>query len=136
MRLPSFRHIFKADYKQEFQDLVDKLSVSLNNGIEAIYDALNGKLSLSDNLYCDVTDVKVTVDSDGIPKIKTGYKIKLTTKPIGIQVIDAINQTNSNTYPTSGIFIDFTYENNQITINAVKGLQADQVYNLKIITWG
>ena len=49
MKLPLFRRLFKTDFKQEFQELVDQLSVSINVGIENLYDALNRKLSLRDN---------------------------------------------------------------------------------------
>jgi len=136
MKLQSFKRLFKTDYKEEFQDLIDKLSASLNVGIESLYDALNGKLSLSDNLYCNVVDIDVIVDSNGIPKNTTSYPITLKTKPIGLQVIDARNLTNTTTYPSGAIFISFTAENTRIIINHITGLQANQTYRLKIITWG
>lgn len=136
LKLASFKRIFKTNFKPEFQDLVETLASSLNDGIDGLYDALNGKLTLSDNLYCNVTDITVKVDSTGTPTTPTSFPVSLKTKVIGIQVIDARNQSDSTTFPTSGVFVSFSAGNNKVNINNVTGLQPNTPYNLKIITWG
>jgi len=136
VKLPSFRRLNKADFKQDFQDLVDTLSVSLNNGIEVLYNVLNRNISLTDNIYCDVTDIKVVTDSLGNPIRSTSYPLTLKTKAIGVSIIDINNETDPLGYPTSGVTISFTRSNNSIIINNITGLRPGQTYALKIITWG
>lgn len=135
MKLPSFRRLFKTDFSQEEQPLVEKLSGSLNNGIEVLYDALNNKISIRDNLQCTVKDVDVQVDSSGNPLGTTGFQLNNSNKVEGISVIRADNLTNSVTYPTNTPFISFTQNTSSIIINNVTGLQPNNIYRLRVIAW-
>lgn len=131
-KLPGFRRIYEQDYPTEDQKLVAQLGVSLNYGIQALYDLLNGKLSIVDNLDSIVKQITVKVDSTGTPQAKT-----IITKPSsnnfqGIMVIKATNLTNPSVYPTSGIFISYTETTDSLIINNITGLQADNNYQLTI----
>jgi outer membrane protein assembly factor BamA len=136
VKLPSFKRIFTADYPKEFKQLVDTLSVSLNNGIEVLYQALNGQLTLTDNLKATVKDVTVTVDSTGKPKQPSVFTLNTgLSKLDGLTVLSAINNTNSGIFPTSGVFISFSQNNSSVIINNITGLQADQSYTLHIVAY-
>ena len=46
MKLPNFRRIIASDYDQKYKDLVETLAVSINQGMDSVYDALNKKITL------------------------------------------------------------------------------------------
>jgi len=136
MKLPSFRRLIRTDFKQEFQALVDQLSVSINIGIENIYDALNRKITLRDNIACTVKEIDVKVDASGTPLSTTQFQMDITNRLDGITVLNAINLDVSTNYPTSGIFISWTQTQTGILINNITGLQANQTYRLKLVAFG
>lgn len=135
MRLPLFKRIFKSDYTPEQQGLIEKLSSSINIGMELIYDALNKKLTLIDNIASTVRDVVITSNVSGVPLTTTQFSLDLTTQVMGVQVIRAENLTNSSIYPSSGVFITYSQSGNNIIINHITGLQANNQYRLKVIAW-
>lgn len=135
-RLPSLKRIYKADYPKEFQSLVDNLSLTINNGFDNLYNALNNRLTIRDNFLGSVKDVIVSVDSNGIPTSSTQFTVSSNGAIEGLQVIQAINLTNSIVYPTGGIFISYTQNGNSITINHVTGLPVNNQFSLRIIAYG
>ena len=66
-KLSGYRRIVKTDYPDEYKSLVDQLSVSINNGFDTLYNALNGKLNFYDNISSTIAEVRLTVDIDGFP---------------------------------------------------------------------
>jgi hypothetical protein len=136
MRLSSFKRLYKGDFKQEFQALVDQLATSINIGIEALYDALNRKLTLRDNIACTVKEIDVKVDAAGTPTTTTLFKMDISNRLEGITVLSALNTDDSTGYPTGGIFISWTQTQNGILINNITGLIANQTYRLKIVAFG
>lgn len=156
MRLPIFKRINRNDYPDEFKPLVDLLSVSLNIGIELLYTVLDKRVSLKDNILCDVKDIQVTADENGIPSFPVNVTIsnQNITNVLGLNVILATNLTNSVSYPTGGIFITYTQTQSQsqtptqaqiqqqnvspftIQINHVTGLIPDNNYSLRVVIYG
>lgn len=135
MRLPSFRRLVTTDYPKEFQKLIDILSVSLNNGIEVLYQALSQNISIRDNIQCTVKDVVLTVDANGKPIQQASFALTALGKVEGVSVILAQNQTNSAIYPSSGVFVSGVQSNTSFLINNVTGLQAGQSYLIRCIAW-
>lgn len=135
MRLPSFKRLFTQDYPKEYQKLVDILSLSLNNGIEVLYEALNNQLTLRDNVKCTVKDITISVDSVGKPLQNSVFTLNSTSKVDQIVVGLAQNQTNSNTYPTSAPFISGSQNNNTFVISNISGLQPNQTYLLRVTVY-
>lgn len=136
MRLPSFKRIFKADYQEEFQQLIETLSYNINSGFEAIYEAINKRLTLRDNILCSVKDVELQVNSEGIPLLPVNVPLDMTNRIDGVVVLKAENIINITTYPTSGVFVNYTQTESGITINHVTGLQASTRYRLRIVAFG
>lgn len=135
MKLPSFRRLFSSDFPAQFKQLIDTLSVSLNNGIEVLYEALNNQITLRDNISCTVKDITLAVNANGVPTQNSSIKLNTTNKVEGCVVISAINQTNSATYPSSGVFISFTQNSNTLIINNIAGLQPGQQYTLRVVAF-
>jgi len=135
MKLPSFRRLFSGDFAVQYKQLIDTMAVSLNNGIELLYQALNNGLTLRDNISCTVKDITLSVDANGTPTQNSAIKLNNTNKVDGVKVISAINQTNSGTYPTNGVFISFSQTSATLNITNITGLQSGQQYTLRVVAF-
>lgn len=135
MKLPTFRRLISSDYEKQFQKLIDTLSISLNNGIEVLYEALNGDLTLRENLSCTVKDVTVTVDINGKPLQTASFTLNSTAKVDGAIVIQALNQTNTTHFPLAGVFVSGAQSSGTFIINNIAGLQPNEQYVLRIVAF-
>lgn len=135
MKLPNFRRLFKTDFAKEFQELIDQLSVSINIGIETLYEALNKRLTFRDNFSCTVRDLTVTVDASGKPKNNLVFQMDVSGRVDGLIVLYALNNTNATRYVDSGIHISWVQTQNGININNIKGLYPDDEYTLRIVAF-
>ena len=133
MRLPSFKQLYSTDYKATYKDLIDQLSLSLNNGITILYTALTNNLTFRDNFNATINDITVTVDSTGKPTSGGSFQLKSSAKIDGLLILSALNQTNSNVYPTSGVFITGAQSGTTYNISNITGLQAGQSYTIRVI---
>lgn len=131
-KLPSFRRLYEQDYPKEDQELVQQLAVSINAGFEQLYDLLNGKLTIEDNLASKVKTVQFMVDSNGIPTTKVIIKKSNSEKLSGLNVIRVDNLTNSNAYPISGPFITYLETTDTIVIKHITGLIANNSYQINV----
>lgn len=134
-KLSSYRRIITNDFEQEDRKLVETLASPINDSFNELYFASNGRLSISENLFCTVKLIDVTVNANGVPLATTSFSTDKPSPVLGIQVISAMNQTNSAIYPTAAPFVSFTAISNGILINHVSGLQANNRYTLRIIAW-
>lgn len=138
MKLPSFKLLKKNDFKDEFQEMIETLAFSLNNGIEVLYDALSRRVNLRDNIACTVKDIDVEVDSTGVPKAQVTIKTDLTTRIEGTQIILVVNKTNSAlSIPASSGTPFIIYEAVQTGINVkqIMGLYPDNKYTLRVVIY-
>lgn len=138
MNLPTFKRLNKQDYKENDRDLVDRLSVSLNIGIETLYQLANKRISLADNIQAVIRTFEIRVNADGIPVSgTTNLSVGTTlTSIVGVTVLRAQNTENSTIYPTGSPFISFTQNGNSIDINHIAGLPANNTFQLTIVIWG
>jgi len=136
MKMPSFKRIFDTDFDETYKAMIQTLAVTINNGFEVIYEALNKKISISENIQCTLKDVTFKVDASGNPTTRVSFISDIPNmRVIGTQVIKVVNNTNSSVYPTSGVFISFTETNNGIEINNVTGLTIGNTYTLRIVAY-
>lgn len=134
MRLPNLRRIYTQDFPAEFNELITKLSGVLNINFEVLFQALNKRISIQDNIDGFVKDVSVTVGSNGVPTLSTIFTLDDKTRNIiGLEVIRAENLTNSAVYPTGGVFITWQQVQTGIQIQHVTGLPAGNVFSLRIV---
>lgn len=136
--MPTFKRLTKQDYKESDRDLVDRLSVSLNIGIETLYQLANKRISLADNIQAVTKSFEIKVNAAGIPvsgvtNISVGTTL---TSVVGVTVLRAQNSDNSTIYPTGSPFISFTQNGNSIDINHIAGLPANNTFLLTIVIWG
>jgi hypothetical protein len=135
MKLPSFRRIISSDYEEKYKELVETLAVSINQGIDSVYDALNKKLTLKNNLLSTTKEVVLQVDQTGKPIQAVGLKLDFSNKASVLFVGKADNLTNPSSYPT-GVFVSWTQAADFIQINNVSGLQSGSSYRLRIVVFG
>lgn len=136
MLLPSFRRLFSQDYPKEYQKLIDTLSVSLNNGIEVLYQALTNQLTLRDNLKATVQDVTLTVDATGKPTQGGTFALSFDGNVDGVMVMNATNQVNSAVYPLAAVMVFGQQSNKTFIINNVVGLQPNTSYTIRVVAFG
>jgi len=135
MKLPSYRRIVKSDYSVEDQVLVDQLSVSINQGFDILYTAMNKRISLRDNVQTNIKDIQIKVDVKGTPTPAVKFTIDTTLNIEGLQVIKATNTKNPTVYPTGGIFISYAQVDDVIAINNITGLVAGEIYLIRIVVY-
>lgn len=136
MKLPSFRRIITTDFEQEYQKLVESIGSTINDSFNIIYSALNKRLTLNDNIMCTVKEINVTVDSSGNPTAASTFSLDVqNTQIIGISVLRAENLTNSAVFPTNAPFISYAQTGNVIRINNITGLQANNLYRIKLVAY-
>lgn len=135
MKLSGFRRLFRGDFSSEFHKLIDGIGITFNNAIESLFIALNGNLSLQDNIKCTIKDVTVRVNSSGVPVTDLTVTLGDSTKVLGVTVLSVLNDTNPNSYPVSGVFISFSQSGSNINIKHITGLQANTDYTIKLVAW-
>ena len=139
MRLQLYKRINKGDFAEDEQSLVEKLSFILNNSIELLYTLANRRISLQDNMLCNVKTVTVTVKSaDGTLKSQPEITVDfIKDNPIlGLQVLRAENQTSTKVFPSAGIHVSFSNTSTGLKITNVVGLPVDNEFVLTLVIWG
>lgn len=134
-KLPSYRRVIKTDYPAELQDVIETLALSLNPAIDVIFETLNKRVTLRDNIKSTVKDVRLTVDSNGKPTFPTSFTLDVSGNIDGCVVLNATNQTNTSAGVQAAPFISFSQNNNNIIINNVKGLIPNNEYTLRILAF-
>lgn len=134
-KLPTYRRIYKQDYDQDKQDFVEKLALPINNGFDTLYDALNKKITLSDNITSDVIDVNLTVDDKGVPLKTTVFSVSFTDQ-IGLLIVgNLVNNTNNKSFPSQAPFITWSQSSKTVTIQHVTGLSPNNSYTITIVVF-
>lgn len=136
MQLPTYTRIFKTDYPADEQDLISKLSTPINNSFQVIFQATSNNISLSDNIFCTVKQITVSVDSSGNPTAAASFQIQTTGIIQGITVLRAVNQTSTQVFPTSQPFISYSQNSTLINITNIAGLPTGNSFLLTCVAWG
>lgn len=133
-KLSGYRRIVKNDYADEYKPLIDQLSVSVNNGFDTLFNAINGKLNFYDNIASTIVEFKVAVGSGGFPLQKTQFKLSNNqTNVEGILVLRVTGSSDTSLLPTSGVGVSYTASSGIVTIDNIQGLQENKTYLLKLL---
>lgn len=134
MRLPGYKRINRKDYNQEDQQLIDRLSGTINDAFDSLFDALNNRLTFRDNFLSTVSEFSVTVDTNGIPTGTTSFKLSRSSQKVeGVLVINATNVTVPSLPPVGAVFISYTVNSDNIVINKITGLSEGNTYRIKVL---
>lgn len=135
MKLPNFKRLVYNDFTKDFQPLIEQLSYSINNPIESIISAFSNNISLRDNILCNIKDLDVIVDANGIPLATAALTISNSNPIDGMVVLRAISPTSTNIMPSGGVFLSYTQNGAKVTINKISGLPANQLFSLRIVVF-
>ena len=134
-KLPGYKRLTTSDFEEKDKQLVEQMSIPLNDAIGSLYFAVGGNLTLKDNMLGTVKDIEVVVNATGTPTTQTSFRLDKTFTVLGCQVIKADNQTNSSVYPTGQPFISFVQNGNNVIINNITNLQANNRYIVRIVAY-
>lgn len=136
MKLPSFKRLNKTDFKDEYNDLIDGISFTINSAIESINEALNSNVSLKDNVACTVKDIQVVVkDSTGVLTTKTTVKLNSKdSQVLGVTVINATSLSD-NSIPDSGVFLKYAQNGSTVDFTHARGLSVGVKYQLRVVIY-
>jgi hypothetical protein len=136
LKIPGFRRLYSGDFDPQYRGLLDKLSGTINTGIEVLYRVLNNNITFADNMAATIADVAVQVDASGAVIGTTSFKLNNTMQVQGVIVTMVTNNTD-NTPPIGGVFATFTTNNtnnnNNLVITNVTGLAVNKKYTLRVI---
>ena len=134
MKITSFTTIDKEDFEGEQQELVDKLSYTINPFFQQIYQAFTNGLSFKDNFYGQSNVIKVKVDATGVPN-NGQIKYTLKTRPQTIMFLNVINLTD-RTGLVSAPYAGFSMSGDILNIDYITGLLPNKEYQLSLFILG
>ena len=126
-KINSIKRFFTEDFPSEVRPWIsEKLLVPLNQFIDQSVSALNGGLTLQDNLKCRKYDMIISRSQT--------YPIKLQwpLNEIPSAVYLARFVADDNTTPSAAVSVFWLYDANQISVTLI-GLDATKKYNLRLI---
>mgnify|MGYP003136564022 FL=1 len=136
--LPPIRRISKEDL-HEAPEWVEKLIYPINLFFDSVYRALNGRLTLSDNILGKQKETTFQVqaaydgtDTDKWDVIK--FQSELGSRAKGVYLMQITEQSDTGNFVPIGksVFIDWEDENGTIKINYITGLTASKKYQLRV----
>lgn len=131
------KRIRAEDYESDDRPLINRLSATINNFHEQVYQTLNRNIDF-ENLTQSIVDVIVVRDNAALPasslKQRIPVKSGLNRKILGAVCISATNTDDITMSPESQPFVTFTLSSiGFLTIEKVTGLQANSSYSLKLL---
>jgi len=131
----NIKRIRAEDFPEDSRDFANKLALILNPMLDQLLIVFNKGIDFK-NLNMQIASLSVSVDSSGIPKQPTSIKSTLKTSCVGLVCVRALNASGTNGDTTATPFIAFTENSGVFTINSIKGLVADNSYNLTVLCLG
>jgi hypothetical protein len=131
MKIQIPKKLRAEDFDSNSQDLINKIAFIYNSFCDEVFQTLNNGVDYN-NLNRQISQVTISIDSSGALVNPPSIKLNLKTKVLGINVISATNQVNSNTYPVSTPFVSWTLNAGILNISNVSGLQNGSKYTLTL----
>lgn len=125
------KKIRTEDFKSDMSEVIEKIGFVYNNFADQVYQAFNGNIDYS-NLKRQIVFLDVSTDSTGKLVGQPSIKISVNGKIQGTNVLNAINTLNSNIYPMSHPFINWTLNGQYLVVLNITGLQANSQYRLTV----
>ena len=124
------RRITPDEFPEEYQELIERFAEYYNFFVENTTNVVNGRLDF-DNLNRQLIEITLVVDENGTPIGSSQFSSDVGL--IGINVLRAVNNTNSNTFPTSSPFISYSASGTGLyTIRNINGLPAGNSFTLTL----
>lgn len=133
-RLQDIKRINRSDYPDEYKDLIDQLSNTLNTFMEDVLTNMSNGIDYQ-NLKREMKDIDIIVVNSTTGELKSNlsFKNNLIDRLKGIVVIKVDNLSDT-TQPLSLPLINFSESNGQVNILSVIGLPVNKKFRLRIET--
>lgn len=108
---------------------IGSLFSSLNSFINEVFLAFQNKLTVEDNLFQEIKEVKFSYTANNLP---VRFRTKFNIFPKGMILIYAYNDTDSSA-PTTQPWPQWVFQNGEIIINDFDGLTSGKTYIMKFL---
>lgn len=127
MRLDPQR--FTVEEFPEQRSWIEKLFSPLNSFTESVVQAFNNQITISDNLYQEIKEIKYVNTTSNFPyKIKT----KFNAFPKGVFPIYTFNNT-IGAYSTLAPHVVWKWAEGQLILTDISGLTASSTYTIRLL---
>lgn len=117
---------------EEFPDQADwisKLFSPLNQFTGDIVRAFRNQITIHDNLYQEIKEIKFVNSSPNFP---LKFKTKFAVSPKGLHYIYLYNNT-LGIYSALAPHVVWTYQDGQVIISNISGLTANSTYTIRVL---
>lgn len=122
----SNRKLTLEDFKDQ-QSWIGKLLQTMNNFFGDVFQAMNNGISIEDNLYQEIKELKFLNDSTTFP---LEFKTKFNVYPKGLSVISCRDTSNADL--AASPFINWSFNNGVVRISSITGLTSNKTYTMNI----
>lgn len=120
---------FTVESFPEQQDWIGKLFGPLNQFTGDVVRAFRNQLTIKDNLYQEIKELKFVNSSPSFP---LRFTTKFNANPLGIAVIYIYNNTDS-IYSTTMPVLSWSWANGELIISSITGLTAAHTYTMRLL---
>lgn len=121
--------LFTVESFPEQQTWIGKLFSPLNQFTGDVIKGFRNGLTVKDNLYQEIKELKFVNSTSNFP---LRFTTKFASAPQGVLTMFIYNETLS-TYSSTAPHFVWNYANNQVILNSVSGLTADNTYTVRFL---
>jgi hypothetical protein len=119
---------FSTEEFPDQEDWIGKLFAPLNQFTGDVVRAFRNALSVEDNLYQEIKEIKWVNSTNNFP---LKFTTKFNASPKGLTAIYLYNHTLS-AYSTLAPHVVWTYKDGQVVISDISGLTANSTYTIRL----
>lgn len=112
----------------EQQDWIGKLFSPLNQFLGDVFRAFNNSLTIEDNLYQEIREIKFKNSTNNFPY---KFRTKFSAIPKGLVSIYLFNN-DLGEYSDESPLVVWSYANQEVTISQMTGLTTDVNYTIRV----
>jgi len=113
----------------EQQDWIGKLFSPLNQFLGDVVRAFNNALTIEDNLYQEIREIKFKNSTNNFPY---KFRTKFSAIPKGLVSIYLFNN-DTGEYSDESPLVVWSYANQEVTISQMTGLTTDVNYTIRVL---
>jgi hypothetical protein len=129
-KVPDLKRITVEDFPQENQALVSKLAFPINSFMEQVRALFNKSIDF-DNLAQEIVTISFTTGSNSLPLGSIQFKTTVR-RARGILAISG-RITNSNAFIQQMPFVNYSQNENIVSIGLISGLQPETKYEFNLL---
>lgn len=120
---------FTVEAFPEQQTWIGKLFSPLNQLTGDIVRAFRNQLTISDNLFQEIREIRWVNQTANFP---LRFTPKFGVQPVGLTCIYIYNTTDA-VYSSSAPHVVWTFNGEQVVISDISGLTTDKAYTIKLL---